>query len=113
MMLPENVQSPAALLEYEPAEHVAKLRRRRRRRHAAFTLALLFAVLVGAAGYRLIRSDVARWQRDRALSRAMAKPAGERFPDAEVTYTVPPGFHSRTSRRFPAIPADYGPSSAS
>lgn len=79
----------------------------------AVGLALLFAVLVVAANRGSIRSSVGRWQRDRALARAMAKPADERFRDGEVAYAVPPGFHSRTSRRFPPTPSDYGPFSAS
>jgi hypothetical protein len=109
----EKIQSPARLLEYEPAERFAELRRRRRRGWAVIALALLFAVLMFAANYREIRSDVARWQRERALARVMAKPASERFVDGEVTYAVPPGFHSRTSGSFPATPATYGPLSAS
>jgi hypothetical protein len=93
-------------LEYEAGERVAKMRRRRRWAWAAIALALVFAVAMVAANRRSIGGQVARWQRDRALARAMERPAEARFPDGEVIYAVPPGFYSRT---VPPPPSTYGP----
>jgi hypothetical protein len=92
----EPNQSPAASLEYEPAERIAKLRRRRRWQRSTIALALLFAAVLLLVFQTDIRRRVARWQGDRALAKAMATPAENRFPPGEVVYAVPAGSFSLT-----------------